>query len=169
MKILKKIITTIFLIIYIPIVLFLTICLLNYNDYNVTVFGKNSLLVIEDDLEGFKAGDLAIVKKNNNDEIKEGDNIFFYEATSVTTKISYAKVESVKEVSREKTTYIIEGDYEVSSDFVIGKQATSKKYEGLGSVLSVLESRWGFLMIIIFPILLLFIYEIYMLINEVKK
>ena len=48
------------------------------------------------------------------------------------------------------------------------KTETSKVYHGLGSVLSVLESRFGFLFLIIFPILILFIYEVFIVIKEVK-
>ena len=39
----------------------------------------------------------------------------------------------------------------------------------MGLVLKVLESRLGFLLIIILPILVLFIYQIYAVILEVKR
>ena len=169
MKILKRVVIALLLIIYVPTVLFLTICLLNYNKYNVTEFGKNSLIIIDDELEHFNNGDLAVVYKNNNKDIQAGDYIFFYESTSVENIISYAKVLERKDISREKSTYIIEGDYEVSSDFVIGKESTTKKYEGVGTILSLLESRWGFLIFVIFPVLLIFIYEVYMLIMEIRN
>lgn len=168
MKILKKVLITILLIIYVPSVLFLTACLLNYNKYNVTEFGKNTLIIIDEDLKNFNKGDLAVVYKNNNKDIEKDDYIFFYEATSSSTIISYAKVEEREDVSREKSLYKIEGGYEVSSDFVIGKQATSQKYSGVGTLLSILESRWGFVLFVIFPLLLLFVYEIYSLVIEVK-
>ena len=61
MKILKKVLITILLIIYIPCVVFLTACLLNYNKYNVTEFGKNTLIIIDDELKNFEKGDLAVV------------------------------------------------------------------------------------------------------------
>ena len=61
------------------------------------------------------------------------------------------------------------GDYPLSSEFVIGKAETSKTYHNLGSILSVLESKYGFLFLIIFPILVLFIYEIYIVIKEIKN
>lgn len=168
MKILKKVLITILLIIYIPCVVFLTACLLNYNKYNVTEFGKNTLIIIDDELKNFEKGDLAVVYKNNNSDIKEGDYIFFYEATSTSTIISYAEVLEREDISREKSVYTIDGGYEVSSDFVIGKQATAKKYSNVGTILSILESRWGFVLFVIFPLMLIFIYEIYSLIVEIK-
>lgn len=168
MKILKKVLITVLLIIYVPSVIFLTACLLNYNKYNVTEFGKNTLIVIDENLENFNKGDLVVVYKNNNKDIAKDDYIFFYEATSTTTIISYAKVEEREDISREKSLYKIDGGYEVSSDFVIGKQSTSQKYSGIGTLLSILESRWGFILFVIFPLLLLFVYEIYSLIIEIK-
>lgn len=169
MKILKKILITLLLIIYVPCVIFLTLCLLNYNKYNVTEFGKNTLIIIDDELEHFNRGDLAVVYKNNNDDIGENDYIFFYEATSSSTIISYAKVEKREDISREKSVYTIDGGYEVSSDFVIGKQSTSKNYGKIGTLLSMLESRWGFVLFVIFPLLLIFVYEIYSLVIELKS
>ena len=61
------------------------------------------------------------------------------------------------------------GDYKLSSEYVIGKTKTSKTYHKLGSILAVLESRIGFLFLIIFPILIVFIYEIYAVIKEIKS
>ena len=75
-----------------------------------------------------------------------------------------------KEVVNDKeTTFVMDGEYPISSEYVIGKASTSKSYAKLGSVLNVLESRYGFLFIIIFPILIIFIYEIYAAIKEFKS
>ena len=38
----------------------------------------------------------------------------------------------------------------------------------LGSILSLLESRWGYLCVIILPILIAFLYEIYSIVRELK-
>ena len=51
---------------------------------------------------------------------------------------------------------------------MIGKTETAKKYAGLGQVLSVLESRFGFLILVILPTLILFLYELYRVIIEIK-
>ena len=72
-------------------------------------------------------------------------------------------------VNEKEVTFVMDGDYPISSEYVIGKSSTSKSYSNLGSILSVLESRYGFLFIVIFPILILFIYEIYAAIKELKS
>ena len=53
-----------------------------------------------------------------------------------------------------------------SSQFVIG--TGYKVYNGLGKILSIIESKWGFLFIILVPNFFLFIYQLYALIIRIK-
>ena len=53
-----------------------------------------------------------------------------------------------------------------SREFIAGKP--TKVYNDLGGYLSVVESRWGFLFIVLVPCFLIFIYEVYALIVEIK-
>ena len=162
MKKVLKIIGIILGAIYCLIAITLTVCLLNYNDYNITELGDKTLIIVrDDDLEpNYQKGDLVIVKKNPNREIVAGDKIFFYDDKEEQMTVNVTKTE---------TTFTMNGDYPLSSEYVIGKTSTSKVYHKLGSVLSTLESRFGFLFLIIFPILVLFIYEIYAVIKEIKS
>lgn len=170
MKVIGKILLGIVSIIYLIIVVFLTACLLNYNDYNVTEFSRDTLVIIGRDTVGnYKEGDLVVVYKNLNKDINTGDNIFFYDTTSKENVISFAKVEKAEKVTSTETTFTIEGGYKLSSEYVIGKEETAKAYSKVGKILSILESRWGFVLFVIFPILLIFIYEIYSLIMEIKE
>ena len=43
-----------------------------------------------------------------------------------------------------------------------------KVYKNIGSVLSIVNSKWGFLFIILVPCFLIFIYQIYELVIEIK-
>ena len=81
MKKVLKIIGIILGAIYCLIAITLTVCLLNYNDYNITELGDKTLIIVrDDDLEpNYQKGDLVIVKKNPNREIVAGDKIFFYD------------------------------------------------------------------------------------------
>ena len=74
----KKVISNILFAVYMVIAIFVTICLLSYNDFKVTEFGDYSLVIIDDkELEPeFKKGDLVIV--NKDEAIKLGDKAFFY-------------------------------------------------------------------------------------------
>lgn len=171
MKKVLKILGIIFGAIYCIIAITLTVCLLNYNDYNITELGDKSLIIVRDDeLEpNYQKGDLVIVKKNPNREIKIGDKIFFYAANEGQVTVNLGNVISKVNITKQETTFTMNGDFPISSEYVIGKTSTSKVYHKLGSILSTLESRIGFLFLIIFPILVLFIYEIYAVIKEIKS
>lgn len=157
--------------VYLVVAITLTVFLLNYNKYNITELGDKSLIIVRDDdlKPDFKKGDLVIVNKTPNNDIKVGDKIFFYDNYKDIVSVNLATVLEKEVVNKDESTYMIEGDHAVSSEYVIGTSKTSKTYNKLGSILSVLESRFGFLFMIIFPILILFIYEIYVVIKELKN
>ncbi len=170
MKKFFKILLYILLIPYLFVAIFLTVCLLNYNDYNVTeISGKSFILIRDDKLEPtYKKNDLVIVNKNNLNELKENDDIFFYSKGDGEINVNIGKISEIKMITDSEATIIVEGDHPITSKFFIGKVETSNIYNDIGGILSVLESRWGYLFIIVFPILLLFIYEIYAFIMELK-
>jgi signal peptidase I len=169
MKKALKIVLEILLIPYLIVVIFLTTCLLNYNNYKITEFGDKSLIIVKDkSLEPtFKKGDLVVVTKNPNTDIKIGDQIFFYETYEAKISVNLGKVQNKTPVNKEETTFTMAGDYDLSSQYVIGKADTSKVYSKVGNTLGFLESKWGFLFIVVLPILIAFIYEIYVIIKEV--
>lgn len=171
MKKVLKIIGGVFILVYAVIAIVLTVCLLNYNDYNITEFKDKSLIIVQDDelRPDFNDGDLVIVYKNKNSDIKVGDKIFFYDNYKDQISVNLGSVVDKETVTRHETTFVMDGNYSLSSEFVIGKASTSKRYAKLGTILGILESRFGFLFIIIFPILVLFIYEIYAFIKEIKR
>ena len=51
-------------------------------------------------------------------------------------------------------------------EFVIG--IANSKMDGIGTYLSIIESKWGFLFIVLVPSFLIFVYQIYALIIEIK-
>lgn len=171
MKKVLKIFGVIFIVLYALVAVTLTVCLLNYNDYNVTEFNNRSLVIVQDDdlRPDFNKGDLVVVYKNDFKDIKIGDKIFFYDTYKDEIRINLGSVIDKEVINKEETTFVMDGEYSLSGEYVIGKASTSKSYATLGTILSVLESRFGFLFIIIFPILILFIYEIYVFIKELKR
>ena len=159
MKKVLKIGGIILLVVYAAMAITLTLFLLKYNDYNITEINGNSFVIVRDD-------DL---KPDFNKDIKIGDKIFFYEIENEKVTVNLGNVINKEVVNDKETTFVMDGEYPISSEYVIGKASTSKSYAKLGSVLNVLESRYGFLFIIIFPILIIFIYEIYAAIKEFKS
>lgn len=171
MKKVVKVFGLILIVIYMIVAVFLTVCLLNYNKYNITELGRNSLIIVkDDDLEpSYQKDDLVVVYKNDNEDIKVGDKIFFYNAYKNQVSVNLGDVIGVRRINEQEYTYTMEGNLQVSSQYVIGASKTSKAYNGYGKVLATLESKWGFLFVIILPILVLFIYQIYAVILEVKR
>lgn len=164
MKVIKNILITI----YVIIAAFTTICLLSFNDYRVTVFGDKTFICVDKNskTEGFKKGDLAIAESDS--DIKVGDNIFFYNAYEKNIRPTTAKVEAIEQITDTEKEYSLSNGKVISGTFVIGAAKDAKKIAGLGTVLTVLESKWGFLFLIVLPVLVAFIYEIYTIVIEVK-
>ena len=164
----KRFIRNIFITVYAIIAIFITVCLLSYNDYKVTEFGSYSLVIVDNDKiePAYNKGDLVIVDKSKYTEIN--DMIFFYKASEGTMTISYARVINKEEISDTETTYMLEGEKAISSDYLIGKAEGSKKIEKIGTVLQVLQSKWGFLILVVLPALLAFLYEVGEVIVEVR-
>lgn len=171
MKKILKFIGAIILIIYAGIAMILTVFLLKYNDYNITEFNSGSIVLVKDnDLNpDFNKGDLVFVHKNINSEIEVGNKIFFYEFADEQVSINLGSVIEKEVVTDTESTFVMDGGHAISSEYVLGKAETSHSYAKLGSIVSILESRMGFLFIIIFPILIFFIYEIYAVIKEIKS
>lgn len=171
MKKILKIIGIVLIVIYCIVAITLTVFLLNYNDYNITVLGDKTLIIVRDDeLEpNYQEGDLVVVTKNSNRDIVVGDKIFFYDLDKDTITVNLGNVISKENITKKETTFTMDGEYPLSSEYVIGKTSTSKVYHNLGGILAFLESKMGFLFLIIFPILVLFIYEVFMVIKEIKS
>lgn len=171
MKEVLKIIGGIFLAAYVVVAIVLTVLLLNYNKYNVTEINGNTFIIVKDEelKPSFQKGDLVIVKRNAMKEVEIGDKIFFYDIYEGNVSVNLGTVVNKEEVTRKETRFIVDGDYAIPPEDFIGKASTSKVYSNWGLVISILESRFVFLFLIIFPILMLFIYEVSVLIREIKS
>jgi len=146
--------------------LIMTLLLLNYNKYGITEFGSTSLVIISEEIsnKNYQKGDLVLVEKTRYDIINVGDEIFAYSVNSqgeanVEVGIVGEKYDSEKAISYENGASF-------SEDYVIGK--ATKTYHNLGSYLSIIESKWGFLFIVLVPGFMIFLYELYALIVEIK-
>lgn len=144
----------------------MTVCLLNYNDQGVTEFGNDTLVIMTEDLsDTFQKGDLVVVHKDDGSQVMKDDFIFFYNPSDDGV-VNFAEVSEVIE-SNNYFTYIVGDDYNVYYDYYIGKDTTV--FKKLGSVLSVLESKWGFLVLIILPTVIAIIFELYAILIEVVE
>lgn len=166
LKMIKSIIVNILLLAYFSFVICMTVLLLNFNDYGITELGDNSLVIIKDEIssETYEKGDLVFVEKKNINKLNVGDEVFTYQI-SAESEVSI-DLGKIGEIHTDEKAITYENGSNYSMDFVIG--SASKVYKGVGTYLSVIESKWGFLFIVLVPSFLIFVYEIYTLIVEIK-
>ena len=81
----KKFILNILFTVYALIAVFTTVCLLSYNEYKISEFGDNSIILVTNDelSPDFNKGDLVIVKAGNKSKIAVGDKVFFYSHNTI--------------------------------------------------------------------------------------
>ncbi|MGM9879248.1 MAG: hypothetical protein ACI31R_04415 [Bacilli bacterium] len=165
----RKIIFDIVVVVYIIITIFVTACLLSYNDYGVSTFGDTSFIIADRDFVDLKKNDLIVVSKSSLDNIKKGDQVLYYKRNGKSAVVEVSKLKEVNKVTENESTYSLEDENRLSSDYVIGTLSSSKSFSILGNILNILESKWGYLLIIVFPIFLAFFYEIYAIMKELKS
>lgn len=146
-------------------VILMTSILLSKNKYGYTQFGDYTIatinIVSERGIDGAKAGDLLIVKNTN--KIKEKDVIYYYVVYNESYVVQNAPVVRI-ESDDYSALYTIDhdGELNIASARVLGKEA--KIYHTWGRVLDIIESKLGFLFLVLLPILVIFIYQIYELV-----
>lgn len=163
---LKKILIGIFAAIFFAFALTMTILLLYRNDFGVTQMGDTSWILIDDEIASinYKKGDLVLVDAVKLTQIAEGDEIFAY--TVDEENIAHVSLGTVGKTYEDEKAIAYENGSTFDMKYVIGK--TDKVYSGVGTFLSIVQSQWGFLFLILVPGFLIFIYEVYSLIVEIK-
>lgn len=172
MKKIGKIIKELLIGMWVVIAVFTTVCLLASNDYGVSEFGDTSLFITDNrtlEKYGFKKNDIVIVTKGLEEEYEVNDGVFFYSGNKETNSyINFGVITNVERANRAEDAFYFE-DTAISYGKILGEANGAMKIEKLGLVLGLLESRWGFMFLIILPTLYAVVYEIYTIALEVKK
>lgn len=166
LKTIKSIVLGILLTVYFIFVIAMTVLLLNFNDYGVTQFGETSLIIIDEAIsnDDYKKGDLVVVKNKKLEKYNVGEYIFAYKVDSKgNVSVDLGKVGNIYP---EEDAIAFENGSNYSMEFVAG--TPDKTYNDIGTYLSIIESKWGFLFIVLVPSFLIFVYEVYALIVEIK-
>lgn len=171
MKKVLKIVLGIVICLYLVVVVFTTTFLLRKDDYGVSKFmGKSLILVQEDTLEpDYKENTLLVIGKEKAENIEIGKRVFYYDTYGTKHRIKISEVTNKEKVNDDETTFTMKDNNRVSGQYVIGTQESTKAMSTLGQMLYVVQSRWGFLFIVVFPLFLAFLYEIYAIYREFKK
>ena len=165
----KKFLVSVLLTIYAVIAIATTICLLAFNDYHVSEFGSTTMIIIDSmDWEpNFSKGDIAFVTKTT--KVAANDEIFVYNVVDSRVSIEIERVTAVESDNlTNQTTYKLSSGRSIGTANVIGKVNGSSKMQKVGYVLSVLESKFGYLFLVVLPTLLLFLYELYSIVTQLR-
>ncbi len=166
-----KVVLSFVITLYLVIVVFTTAFLLNRNDYGVSSFLGKYLVFVEDhNLEPtYGEHSLLVITPVENTKLDVGSKAFFYDTYATTKKIKFTEVTKKEEVNETETTYTLKDNTRISSEYVLGTERTTASLGVLGAFLYIVQSRWGFLFIVVFPLFLAFIYEAYTIYKEVKE
>jgi len=133
------------------------------------LFGYTPLVVKSDSMAPtFETGDLIVIKKC--DPLKEGDIICFHTIINNEYALNTHRIKSIEAVG-DARSYTTIGDnnngiadqHVISDGDIVGKYVTS--IPKIGKVMDFLSGSTGFLIVIVLPMLLFFIYQVYHLIT----
>ena len=117
----------------------------------------------------FSAGDLIFIHTCDPSTLKEGDIICFHTIIDNEYALNTHRIQSIETVG-DARSYTTIGDnnngiadlHVISDGDIVGKYVGH--VTGLGKVMDFLSSSMGFLVVIVLPMLLFFVYQIYHLI-----
>lgn len=144
-------------------VIALTLFVLCKNKYGYTQFGDYSFVTVglmeEKTIQNVSKGDLLLVKNSN--DIHNGDLIYYYSVINDEYIVKSGVVSDVIDDNYNSLYTVGTGSQAVSvaSSRLLGKYSTT--YSNVGSIINVLESRIGFLFLVLLPIMVVFIYQLY--------
>lgn len=170
----KKVLGFIGAIVEIVIIIFAVIMvsiLFMKNQFGYTKIGDITMIIIDEkntaELSHFSEGDLVLVKDIRYDEVKEGDELYYYDALNKEYVVRTGKVKT-KSGDNRSSLYTFEGMEKISipKDRILGTLDSVKP--SLGAIVAFLTSTVGFLIFVILPVLVLFIYQVYHLVMILK-
>lgn len=165
----KKIILNILFTIYVVIAVFITLLLLSYNDFKTTEIGGYSLIIVKNNelSPDFNKGDLLVV--NNDEKVEIGDKVLYYDSDDKKIITKMGIIEDSEQVTSRDTAYTLDGEIKISGKYIIGPTESVKIIPNAGTILGIVESKWGFLFLIVLPALLLVINQIGVVYSGVKE
>ena len=140
------------------------------NNNVANLFGYTPLVVESDSMSPtFVSGDLIFIHKCDPADLKEGDIICFHTIIENQYALNTHRIQSIETVG-DVRSYTTVGDNNngIADQHVISDGDIVGKYvghiSGAGKVMDFLSSSTGFLAVIVLPMLLFFIYQVYNLI-----
>lgn len=116
----------------------------------------------------FDQGDLIVIKTCDTSKLQVGDIVTFHTIIENQYALNTHRIESIDELNGMRS-FTTKGDnndvadtHIISDGDIVGQYVF--KIPGMGKVMDFLSSTWGFLIAIVLPMLLFFIYQVYHLV-----
>lgn len=166
----KRKIGAVLFVLYSIVAITVTILLLSYNDYNISQIGDYTIYIVKDDsLEPeFKKGSILIIEKTSDKHVQVGDELFLYQVINSQEFEFVTRTLSGKTQQGRHIVYETASGETFANDYFVGKTKDAIVIEGWGTLLAILESKWGYLFCIVIVSLLLFLQEVFDLVIEIK-
>ena len=175
MKVLKKtgtiVISVLLWVIILVAELYAFTTMATRDNQNVSnIMGYTPLVVKSDSMAPtFRAGDLIFIKKCDTSTLKEGDVICFHTIIDNEYALNTHRIQKIEEVGNVRSyTTLGDNNKGIADTHIISDGDIVGKYVGhlknAGKVMDFLSSSVGFLIVIVLPMLLFFIYQVYNLI-----
>ena len=128
-----------------------------------SILGYTPMTVETDSMKPtFQSGDLIFIKKCDTLKLKEGDIITFHTIIDNQYALNTHRILKIEETNGVRSYNGIADQHVISDGDIVGKYVGH--ISDLGKVMDFLSSSIGFLIVIVFPMLLFFIYQVYNLI-----
>ena len=134
------------------------------------ILGYTPLVVQSDSMSPtFEKDDMIFIRKCDPADLKEGDIICFHTLIDNQYALNTHRIEKIEESMGDARSYTTRGDNNQAADqHIISDGDIVGIYVGhlpkLGKVMNFLSGSVGFLVVIVIPMLLFFIYQVYNLI-----
>lgn len=139
------------------------------NSQVASLMGYTPMVVESDSMAPtFNSGDMIIIQKCDPSELKEGDIICFHTIIQNEYALNTHRISKITELNGARS-YTTRGDnnavddtHIISDGDIVGRYVT--KLPMLGHVMNFLSGSVGFFVVIVLPMLVFFIYQVYHLI-----
>mgnify|MGYP004552186903 FL=1 len=139
--------------------------------------GYTPLSVVSDSMSPtFDAGDLIIIRKCDPATLQEGDIVTFHTIINNEFSLNTHRITEIQEDGGARS-YVTKGDNNAIADVhmitdgdIVGRFVT--RLPKFGKVVDFLSSSMGFLLVIVLPLLIFFVYQVYHLVTvsiDLKK
>lgn len=155
----KKKMLIVSFVIYIVIVLIATKALLDRNELGVFET-KNNYYICSEKIKEYDSSSLVHFDKNVDYEKLIEEEVYYFD---INNELQSGKLLSF---DKEKELFSI-GDINYEKDKLLGRP--DKAYQIVGSILNIVTSRAFYLIFVIIPIIILFVYEIYLLVKYLSR